>query len=184
MVAASVSHRVRADDSDDQTVVVAGGQTTALVFEPQAEKAVHVEEEKTDMAPPENETREAAPAVVETRPEDTATRKLKIAGFATLGAGAAFLVAGAVTGGLAISVNKDIERNCPDGCYADEYDELDRRNNLALATDVLIGVGAGATIAGTALVVLAILKKRRAESAARFPTVLPRTGGAAVEWRF
>jgi len=76
-----------------------------------------------------------------------------------LSAGGAALVAGAVTGFMAISVRSDLERDCGgDVCvptteseYADYRQQRDKYRTLGTVSGVTLALGAGATLAGAAL---------------------------------
>ena len=76
-----------------------------------------------------------------------------------LSAGGAALVAGAVTGFMAISVRSDLESACNgDVCvpmseseYADYSQKRDKYRTLGTVSGVALGIGAGATLAGAAL---------------------------------
>jgi tetratricopeptide (TPR) repeat protein len=99
-------------------------------------------------------------------------------GIALVAAGGAALVAGAVTGGLAVS----------SASSAQAHDDDDARSarTLAIATDVLVPVGVAAAAVG--VVLMLVLDEGGAEERAEGVRVLPwadaRGGGAAVEGRF
>jgi len=114
---------------------------------------------------------------------------LATAGWITLGLGAACAIAGAITGGVALSDNKELDQECndADGCPAADYaDQLDKRDALATASTVMIGVGAAAVAAG--IVMLIVDHKRSAEEPAAgvslAPMAAPGLGGLAVKGRF
>jgi tetratricopeptide (TPR) repeat protein len=113
-------------------------------------------------------------------------RKLRIAGWAAVGVGGAALVAGAITGGLALAADKSIGNECSGNvCEAGQRDEIDKRDALALSTDVLLF--AGAAIAVTGAVLLVVFRKREstdAEEVSIAPVVTPNGAGAAAAWRF
>jgi len=57
-------------------------------------------------------------------------RFIHIYGWATLGAGAALLVAGAATGGATLSLGSDLEDDCPGGeCGPVYHDDNNRRRH-------------------------------------------------------
>lgn len=75
-------------------------------------------------------------------------RRSNTAGFVLLGVGGAGLIAGGVTGLLAL--NKENELACPDyECPQSEHDTLDQARTLALISTVGFGVGIAGAIAGT-----------------------------------
>jgi len=179
MVAAGVVHQVRVGDLPSRTVKVAGQQTASVNFAPPAasttpsDTTVHSELRPTTEPSAEGTT---------SRPEHR--NKMKTSGFITLGLGAAALIGGAVTGGLALSANEEVKRNCDGGCYSDNYDLLDRADHLALSTDVLIGVGSVAAVVGAVLVVLAKKKPNEAATVHVQPVFSASGGGLIIEGRF
>lgn len=70
-----------------------------------------------------------------------------------MGAGAAIAVGGAVTGVLALGAADDLETACGDDktCPAEESDNIDKAQTLALVTDILIPVGAAVAVTGLVL---------------------------------
>jgi hypothetical protein len=103
-------------------------------------------------------------------------------GWVVTGIGAAILVAGGVTGGLALSAGNQLESDYPDGVPRADEDKVDRMDRLAVATNVLLGVGGAAVIAG---VVLLVLDDGPAESAVTLaPAAGPGFAGAALTGRF
>jgi hypothetical protein len=69
-----------------------------------------------------------------------------------LGVGGAALVAGGITGGMVLSRSGDLEDGCPDKqCPESEWSTLDGAETLATVTNVLLGVGAAAVLAGAIL---------------------------------
>jgi hypothetical protein len=175
-VAAGVDHAVRIEVDGaallERTVRVGGGEELLVDARPAPEPALTA-------AP----TSTASPAGDGTAERD---RKLRAAGWAAAGVGGAALIAGAVTGGLALSANSSVEEACPrDDCPADERDAVDRRDALALSADVLLF--AGGAIAVTGAVLLIVFRKREVADApevAFAPLVTPTGGGAAATWRF
>ena len=69
-----------------------------------------------------------------------------------LGAGAAIVGGGAITGGISMSREKDLESKC-DGTQCEDSlrDDADSIRTMNLAADVLYGVGAAAIVAGIVL---------------------------------
>ena len=113
-------------------------------------------------------------------------RKIRTAGWVAVGVGAAALVGGAVTGGLALAADKPIQDACPGGdCPASQRDEVDRRDALALSTDVLIGAGAAIAVTGAVLLIVFRDKERTGgEAVAIVPIITAGGAGAAAAWRF
>jgi hypothetical protein len=103
-------------------------------------------------------------------------------GWAVTGIGAALLVAGGITGGLALSAGNQLESDYPDGVPRADEDKVDRMDRLAVATNVLLGVGGAAVVAG---VVLLVLDDGPGESAVILtPAAGPGFAGAALTGRF
>jgi hypothetical protein len=113
-------------------------------------------------------------------------------GWVALALGGAMLIAGGVTGGLALKLNGDLEDKCSGGqCPPGQHDELDRRDALATSSTALIAAGFASAMVG--LLVLAAFAPDRAEEAASankdtevalLPLIDPELAGAAVTWRF
>lgn len=190
-VSGSIVHIVEVTTEDGvalqaQKVSLVSGKQTEIVFE---------EEKVPPAGPPEK----AAPV-----PEESSTSKssekplddkrskpspLAAAGWTTLGVGAATLIAGGVTGGLTLSAANEVNEKCPSGgCYSSEYDLMNKRDNLALATNVLLAVGGTAAAAGIVMVVVhAVRNKKEKKKQQAFlvhPVLTEQTAGAALELRF
>jgi tetratricopeptide (TPR) repeat protein len=76
------------------------------------------------------------------------------AGWVILGAGAALVVGGAITGGLALSSQGTLQSNCPNRECPPGYDfesEASTGRALAITTDVLVITGAAAVVGGVVL---------------------------------
>ena len=125
----------------------------------------------------------AVPVVGESADERSG---LKVGGWVTASIGAAILVGGAVTGGIAMKKDGEISDNCPGGeCEPEWQETLDERDALGVTTNVLLGVGAAAVVAGVVMLVIAHGDEKAGdETVALFPIAGPRGGGVAVEWRF
>jgi hypothetical protein len=68
------------------------------------------------------------------------------------GVGGAALVSGGVLGGVVLSKSSDLKSECNDDiCPESRWSDLEKTRSLATATDVLLGVGAAALVAGTVL---------------------------------
>jgi hypothetical protein len=121
---------------------VAGGMTTVLVAK--AETA------KPAVGPPPKGER--TPASDEPEPEGPGTGGKRVWTWVALGVGAAALIGGGVTGGLAMGKEKDLLGKC-DGtqCPASLEGEADTVRTMNLTADILYGVGAAAVIAGIVL---------------------------------
>jgi hypothetical protein len=176
-VAAGVDHAVRIELDGavlvDRSVRVGGGEELLVEAKPEPEAPAPVVAPAPAPAPADDGIAER-------------NRKLRIAGWAAIGVGGAAVVAGVVTGALALSANRSVEDSCPGGeCPAGQADEVDGRDRLARGTDVLLF--AGAAIAATGVVLVAVFREKEtsAEPAvAVAPVIVPNGGGAAAAWRF
>jgi hypothetical protein len=87
-------------------------------------------------------------------------------GIAVAGAGAAMIIAGAITGGLALDRDGTLAMLCPaDMCVEEARAVLDERRALAISTDVLIF--GGLAIAATGAVLAFVLESGASQSSAR-----------------
>ncbi len=113
---------------------------------------------------------------------------LELAGWITAGVGGAMLIGAGVTGGLTLSTQNQIDEKCPEGCYEPDHHLVDKRNNLALTTDALFGVGGAVTAAGAGIVIYNLIKKKKERPDAQAflfqPIFSPEVAGAAVKVRF
>ncbi len=170
LVAAGVEHWVlvkRLDETIvDRMVRVSGGQTLVV------EVDENMEPTASEQSPePAHETEEARP--------------LKTAGWVTVGVGGAMLIGGVITGGMALSLDKDLEKDCADGgCPPDLKGERDKLDTLGVATDVLIVIGSAATIAGIVMLVVDSKREEGDKDTALLPTVGPGFAGFSFERRF
>ncbi|MDB4987445.1 MAG: hypothetical protein JWN04_2623 [Myxococcaceae bacterium] len=99
------------------------------------------------------EPRSELPTASAVQPQDGSMSSKKVAAIVSWSGGAAVLAAGAVTGALALHAQSDLDSMLKSAvsspkAVSDKRDSLDM---LALTTDVLIGVGAAALVAGTVL---------------------------------
>ncbi len=90
--------------------------------------------------------------------------KKKAIAWTLVGIGGASIIAGSVTGGMALGKNSELSEKCVNGeCLPSEHDTLESRDALALTSTILFGVGLAATTAG--ILVLAVNRGERAETA-------------------
>jgi hypothetical protein len=97
-----------------------------------------------NLTPPPSAAPKRAPesVVAQTRPSFASTTR----GRATITLGVlsgAMLLTGAILGGLAVSTHSDYERSCNTTC---DHSIYTRGHSLAIATDVLLSVGAASTV--------------------------------------
>lgn len=150
----------------ERVITVAGGGQTAV--EVRSEGPAEV-----DRAAETGQAAEAKPA------DEKARGPLWVWGWVATGAGAVILVAGAATGGAALSLGGDLESSCPDGiCPPDKRDDLDTMNALGTSSTVLLAAGGVVAATGIVLLVVDALGKDTDQSVALAPN------GAAWTWRF
>jgi hypothetical protein len=173
MVAAGVDHHVVVDLDGtsiiDKTVRVSGGQVMGVARE---------KPDSEDDLPPGS--------------AEPASSPLKTIGWIAVGVGAAALAGGAVTGGMSLSKNKDLESSCTAGSCPSGVDPdiEESRDKLALMTDILIPVGGVLAATGIVLLIVNAVKKEKPEEetnmeTAVLPFAIPQGGGGLmIEGRF
>jgi hypothetical protein len=153
----------------EETVRVMGGQTVSLTV---------LEETGGPAVADEQQLRENPPS---TSLDQTPGSGRIAAGVALLGVGGAFLVAGGITGGLALGKENELDDQC-DGAVCDsQYQSLaDARDQLGVASSVLFGVGGTAVLVG---VVMTVAGKRRATAdVSVVPVLSQRHAGVHLRW--
>ncbi len=127
---------------------------------------------------------EAARPELAARPPATPPRKRSYAIPAVvLAAGGAALIAGGVLGGLAQSRYDELDRSCPVRDPSCTRSAIDGGHRMAVAADVLFGVGGAAVATGVVLFVLEAVRggERREPAQAR---LLPTLGGVVLQGGF
>lgn len=189
-------HEVRVEHQGhvllERVVTVAGGDQVALKVESTLADAMPPPQAAEPEAPPPG-TQVAAPepaAPSEPAPERKKS-PLMAWGWGTAGIGAALLVAGGVTGGVAMSKDGELADACPGATCADESDlDLEKsRDALALATDVLLPAGGAFLVTGAVLLIVGWKRSSGgAEQLADATRFLPYAGdggaGLIIEGRF
>jgi len=167
MVAAGVDHHVMVDLDGtsiiDKTIRVSGGQVMTVA-------------------------REDLPG----ESAEPASSPLKTIGWIAVGVGAAVLAGGAVTGGMSLSKNNELEDSCTSGSCPSgvDPDVEESRDKLALMTDILIPVGGVLAATGIVLLIVNAAKKEQPEEetsieTAVLPFAIPQGGGGLmIEGRF
>jgi tetratricopeptide (TPR) repeat protein len=135
----------------------------------------------------ETRAKEAEVAPANARAVRTSVRKETVVSrvpWVFIGTGAGFLVAGAVTGGLALGKRSALEDDCiGTTCRSSSDSDIHSLRVLSVSTDVLIGTGAAAGITGLVLLLTHALDAER-ELPALGATVTPRLVGASLTTRF
>lgn len=125
-------------------------------------------------------------------PEDYAARaRLAVHGWWAVGAGAALLVAGGITGGVALHFDKELAGDCPGGsCPPARHADLDTRDRLAVTSTVLIAGGVAASAVGILILTVFSRTPKMTDPDAEQPAVAfapaagPGATGAVIGWRF
>ncbi len=163
-VAVGVPHVITAvlsgKELPSETVQVTGGKTANVEIKhttagaTPASATASSDETEPVAEPPE-------PAEASTTPGEEVDEaagkksKLRVWGWTSAGVGAALLIGGSVTGGVALSKNGEIDENCPSGNCPPEYeDTLKSRDTLATTTNILLGVGGAAMVTGVVLLIV------------------------------
>jgi len=107
-------------------------------------------------------------------------------GWVTVGVGGALLVSGVITGGMALSLDGDLEDACPGGdCPPERFGDMDKLSRLSTATNVLISVGAAGALAGVLLLtVFDDDDDSQVDSISFKPTLGPDFAGALIQGKF
>lgn len=135
----------------------------------------------TTTEPTTTEPTTAEPTTTPTTEQPQPRRRL-LWTWVAAGATAAFGAVAIGTGAVALSRAGELEDGCTDQvCPASLQDTADSGWNLALTTDIFIGLTAAAAI-GTVVAVILELRNRRAASTALLPAIGP--GQASLLFRF
>jgi hypothetical protein len=147
-VSAAVEHEIGIDDGGSETVRVRPGEVESVRFSLQSMFG-----SGRDQTPEERGARDDDDARDKGRSGgSTPARAQKTAGIALTVIGGAALVASAVTGGLANSKAEDLATVCSGmECDMQYTGLLEKRDNLALSTDVLWISGAALAVTGLVL---------------------------------
>jgi hypothetical protein len=170
----------------DDAVKIAGGMTTEITAgSPAPVPEVQPEPEAEIPPEPEAEIPPGPEAGIPPKPEAKADdgRPLWTGGWVMVGIGAGLLAAGGITGSLALKTGKELESDYPDGVPQDKKGEIDSMDNLAITTNVLLGVGGAAAVAGAIMLIVDAGSEEEA-SVALVPVGGGSCAGLALEGRF
>lgn len=158
-------------ESSETTARVAGGERTSVRVELDPQAAAETAAAAPVPAPRVNTRSDGAP-LTDTEPNE---RPLQIGTWVAFGVAVGAGIGAGITGGLAIGANNDLDDARVRETTREELADLgSRRDNLALTTDVLIGVAAAAAVTSVALgATLLVRRKRTRESRVAFD---PRNG--------
>ncbi|MCP4604230.1 MAG: hypothetical protein GY847_27530 [Proteobacteria bacterium] len=198
-VAASVNHnmvvQLDGEEISQRTVNVIGGQTATIeIAAPKVETPEPVVPETIpEQDEPEQEEQETGPMEPDpaTAEVEEGSSRLKLWGWVTVGVGGALIIGGTVTGIMTLSTNNTIKEKCPEGyCLPSTHEDVDKRDSMAIVTDVLLIGGALAATAGVLMVIFAKGDNSESdddpesETVSLRPIVTSQTVGTVLEWRF
>ena len=109
---------------------------------------------------------------------------LKAPGAVLTGIGLATVVAGGITGGMALAKNKQLDKDCNGETICDNDFENDEKTRDALGITSTVLIASGAAIATAGIVMLIVNKKRTSEQVSVTPVVAPQLAGATLQVRF
>jgi hypothetical protein len=129
---------------------------------------------------------EPAPEPIDPGESDEESSGMVTAGWVAVGVGGALLIGGAITGGMALNLDSDLDHDCPDeSCFGERQSDIDKLNTLSLTTDILMGVGAAVAVTGIVLLIVGHKKKgANEEPVALAPAFAPGFTGAVIQGRF
>lgn len=158
-----------------RTIRVSGGQTIAVVATREDDSPSSEKEDEVELS--EHPAAEPSSSLVKTL------------GWVAFGVGGAAAIGGAVTGGMALSINGDLEKSCPDlQCDDDDWKEAGRMENLATATNVLLIAGGTIAAAGITMLIIDAASNREDMEETSDTAVLPALGpgyaGLSLTGRF
>ena len=188
-ISAAVVHEIEIEDKEGniqkESIRVYGGDTVQLNDSKESEDTTEVDAtapvpQEVDAKPLDEPDASGKPEAVKPAPINNNLRTMRISGWVGVATGGALMLAGSITGSLAMAKEKTLEDKCTDsGCYSSEYDILDSRDKLARASTVLLVSGAVVAAAGTAMLIAVKKKKETARV-----TMLPTLTGVFVSGRF
>lgn len=115
-------------------------------------------------------------------------RLFSLGGIATAGVGVASIIGGIATGAMALGMDKDLSKKCPENECSEGVDyasDEKKMNNLGAASTALLTVGGVMTAAGVTLVVLSYkLDFSESEQVGFVPVLSPALVGASLRYSF
>ncbi|MBN2526927.1 MAG: hypothetical protein JXR76_11080 [Deltaproteobacteria bacterium] len=174
MVAAGVDHELLVTLNDvpllKRKLRVSGTQTVIVtVSAPELQIAEDV---------PSSPSLELDGDVLQGRSNPMPGRRLLTSGVVLTSIGAASLLAGAVTGMIAVQKSKALEGKCPDGvCEPQYHDENNTMQNMVTGTNVLFIAGGTLAIAGVLLIIAGKRRHERMDKGTMLPAFSKNTAG-------
>ncbi|MBN2803934.1 MAG: hypothetical protein JXR91_12650 [Deltaproteobacteria bacterium] len=182
MISAGIEHTITA--KIDDTIIY----TQVLKLNGQQHKVIDIHVDATK--PEQTDETEISEMPLQNVPvqKEKSMSSVKKAGLITIGIGGAILIGGVITGALAMSINNDVKDDCSTrNCLPDRQGDLDKRDNLAITTNILLGIGAAAAITGVLMITVfdkRKKRKKRQEKVSIAPSFGNNFAGAIIEGRF
>ncbi|MBI5533847.1 MAG: tetratricopeptide repeat protein [Deltaproteobacteria bacterium] len=129
-------------------------------------------------------TTSSSPPPAAAAPPERASNTKRTLGWVIGGVGAAGLVAGGVTGMMALGKKNEMEDNCAGACNDAARDAADSGRTLALLSTVSFAVGLAGVGVGSYLLLTSPSKEPASPSVAIAPTTLPRGAGLSIQGSF
>jgi hypothetical protein len=183
-LSAGIDHSIRAEKDgavlESRTIRVSGGDTTVV------ELGLPKPEEGPAPVPAAGAGQDApspASAATDASP-------LKLWGWVTLGVGAAVAIGGGVVGGMALSLDKQLKKDCTNNeCPPAQHDDIAKRDKLGVASTALIAAGAAVAATGAVLLIVGYKKDETSDAPGTaevsfVPAAGPGFAGAALMGRF
>jgi hypothetical protein len=115
-------------------------------------------------------------------------RIMRISGFTAMGVGAASLIAGAITGSMALGLDDELSKKCPKGECPKDVDfksDEQKMNTLGISSTALIVTGAVAAAAGATFTILSYRQHPGESRRLAFsPVITSNEMGAHIQIRF
>lgn len=167
-----------------------GEQTAKRDFKVMGADSIHVKLEFEAAGPVIGATdTPAEPLADDVAADDGGASPLAISGWVMVGVGGAMLVTGAITGAMALKLDKQLTDDCTEGhCPATTAyrNDIDKLATVSTLTDVMLFAGGAIAATGAVLLIVDAAGDRKSEqpTTALAPIVGPDFGGAAIQGRF
>jgi len=177
-----VEHTVVMADGDreqTETIAVRAGATTEVRFE-KADPDGPVTAGEDAGGTPSTPVSAPVSPVAPVNPTGGSS-PVRIGGWVLVGVAGALLVSGGITGGVALSMDRDLADRC-DGvdCSGGDWSDAQKMRSLGVATDVMLGVGGALAIVGVVMVVAGAKRERNTTDRVRIRPAS--TMGGAGAW--
>ncbi|MBN2343102.1 MAG: tetratricopeptide repeat protein [Deltaproteobacteria bacterium] len=184
LVSSGITHTVEIKQGDTllhtQPIKLSSGQTRAVTVESPEPNTSAGDTAATGKS---SDNTNNSTGATDSATVNTADAPSRIPAITLIAVGGAALIAGAVTGSIALKRGNTLESDYPDGVPPEKEDDMKSVDNLALTTDILLGVGIVSAAVGT---ILLIRNKKHAEESpiTAAPVFGPQLTGFVIERRF